>query len=56
MNWAIIIIFGIGALALTAFLVVRNIKDEKKVENQMKNDYPKPPHDKEDIRTEDILK
>jgi flagellar biosynthesis/type III secretory pathway M-ring protein FliF/YscJ len=42
MNWPAIIIVGIILLALVVFLVKRNIKDEKEVEQQLKNDYPKP--------------
>jgi hypothetical protein len=29
MNWTVFIFFGIGAVALIIFLVVRNQKDEK---------------------------
>lgn len=42
MNWTIIILVGIGALALVIFLVRRNMKDENELEEQLKNDYPKP--------------
>ena len=42
MNWPAIIIVGIILLALVVFLVKRNIKDEKEVEQQLKEDYPKP--------------
>ena len=42
MNWPVIIIVGIILIALVIFLVMRNVKDEKEVENQLKNDYPKP--------------
>lgn len=41
MNWIIIIIVGILAIALIAFLVIRNQKDEKEFENELDNDYPK---------------
>ncbi len=39
MNWPVIIIVGIVLLALVIFLVRRNMKDEKEVEAQLKNDY-----------------
>lgn len=41
MNWNIIIIVGILALALIIFLVNRNLKDEKSFENQLNEDYKK---------------
>ena len=56
MNWLILIPVGIGAITLIVFLVKRNIKDEKKFENQLKNDYRKPKNDEEDIEVEDIEK
>jgi hypothetical protein len=42
MNWYIIILAGIAAIALIVFLVKRNIKDEVKFEDQLKEDYHKP--------------
>ena len=41
MNWPLIIIVGIAGVALIIFLIVRNLKDEKEVEQQLKDDYPK---------------
>ena len=38
MNWTVLIIFGIAALALIIFLVVRNQKDEKNFEEDLKGD------------------
>ncbi len=49
MNWLIIIIVGILAIALIVFLVRRNQKDEKQFEKQLDNDYPKPRTDEGDI-------
>jgi preprotein translocase subunit YajC len=40
MNWLIIIIVGIFAVALIVFLVIRDQKDEKKFEKELDNDYP----------------
>ncbi|MDQ0477858.1 MULTISPECIES: hypothetical protein [Chryseobacterium] len=42
MNWLILIIFGIFAIALIVFLIIRNQKDEKEFEKELDNDYPKP--------------
>ena len=54
MNWLILIVFGILAIALIAFLVIRNQKDEKDYENELNNDYPKPKSDDEDIDIDDL--
>ena len=53
MNWPLIIIVGIAVLALIIFLLVRNLKDEKKLEKQIENDYQKPRNDKGDIEIDD---
>ena len=42
MNWFVLIIFGILAIGLIVFLVIRNQKDEKDFEKKLNNDYPKP--------------
>ena len=42
MNWLVIIIVGILAIALIVFLVICNQKDEKEFEKELNNDYPKP--------------
>ncbi len=42
MNWYIITLAGIAAIVLIVFLVKRNIKDEAKFEDQLKEDYHKP--------------
>ncbi len=49
MNWLVIIIIGILAIALIVFLVRRNQKDEKQFEKQLDSDYPKPRTDEGDI-------
>jgi len=56
MNWTIIILVSIGAIALIAFLVRRNMKDESAFEEQLKNNYPKPTNDKGDTPVEEDLK
>lgn len=54
MNWSLIII-GFVAFALIVFLLVRNIKDEKKFENQVENDYKKPRSEEGDIEIDEKM-
>lgn len=42
MNWPVIIIVGLLALALLAFVIMRNQKDEKKFEEDVMNEDTKP--------------
>lgn len=56
MNLPVLIIFGIIAVALVVFLVVRNLKDEKGLEDKIKNDYPKPKNDEGDIEIDEKMK
>ena len=56
MNWYVLIPFGIAAIALIVFLIVRNQKDEKSFEEQLKDDYPKPKHDNGDVDVEEPTK
>lgn len=49
MNWPLIIIFGIAAIAFIVFLVIRNQKDEKDFEQQLNNDYHKTKDAEKDI-------
>jgi phosphate/sulfate permease len=56
MNWLVLIPVGTGAVALIVFLVIRNIKDERKFEDQLKNDYRKPKNDKGDVEIDDVMK
>jgi hypothetical protein len=53
MNWQLILLFGIAALALIVFLVARNIKDKKELENKINQDYKKPRDNQGDIEIED---
>jgi hypothetical protein len=55
MNWTVLIFFGIGAVALIIFLVVRNQKDEKIFEEQANNDYHKT-KDEEDAEIDEVTK
>ena len=54
MNWPIIIIVAIVALALVAFLIIRNQKDEKKFEKTIMNDYPHPRDEEGDTNVDDL--
>jgi hypothetical protein len=56
MNWPLIIITGILLIGLLVFLVRRNIKDEKLLEKELKNDYPKNKVDEEDILINEVFK
>lgn len=56
MNWPLLIIFGIVAIALIVFLVIRNQKDEKEFENQLKNDYHKTKDEEGDVEIDDKMK
>jgi hypothetical protein len=56
MNWSILIPVGIGALALVIFLAWRNWKDEKKVVNDMKSNYPRSKDEEGDTEIEEVMK
>ena len=56
MDWTVLILFGIAIIALVVFLVLRNIKDKTQLEEQLKNDYPKPKADEGDADAEESTK
>ena len=56
MNWTIIILVGVPALALVGYLTWQNLRDEKKFEHQVENDYHKPKHDDSDVGTDQKMK
>ncbi len=56
MNWTVLIIFGILAIALIIFLVVRNQKDEKVFEDQINNDYHKTKDEENDAEIDEVTK
>lgn len=56
MNWTVIILVGIAVVALLIFLVLRNQKDEKEVEEQLKNDYRKAKNEEGDTEIDEVLK
>jgi hypothetical protein len=54
MNWSVIIPIGLLALVIIGFLIWKNIKDEKKIVNDLKNDYRKTKDEEGDTEIEDI--
>ena len=56
MNWPVVILFGIAAIALIVFLVKRNQKDEKQFEEQLNNDYRKAKDEEGDIDIDELTK
>lgn len=50
MNWPVIIIVAVLLIALLVFAVWRNIKDEKQLEKDIKNDYHKPKAEDADVK------
>ena len=56
MNWPVLILFGIAAIALIVFLVRRNIKDEKQLEEKIKQDYHKTKDEEGDAEVDSVLK
>jgi low affinity Fe/Cu permease len=56
MSWAIMILFGIVAIVLIAFLVIQNRKDAKGFEKQLENDYHKTKDKEGDIEIDEIMK
>lgn len=54
MNWLIIIVVGILAIALIIFLVIRNQKDEKEFIEELNNDYPRRDAEEGDIETDEL--
>ena len=53
MDWPLIITVALAALAVAIFLFVINLKDEKKFEKQIENDYPKRTSEKSDLELDD---
>jgi anaerobic C4-dicarboxylate transporter len=56
MSPIVIIIVGILALTLLVFLVVRNLKDEKKFEKELDNDYPKTSAEESEIEIDELTR
>lgn len=56
MNWAVLIIFGIIVIAFFVFLIMRNQKDKKKLEDKLNNDYRKSKDEEGDTETDAAMK
>jgi hypothetical protein len=56
MKWPLLILFGIAAIVLIVFLLRRNLKDEKKFEDQLKNDYRKAKDEEGDVEIDKVMK
>ena len=56
MNWILIIVVVIAAILLVIFLIVRNQKDKKQFEDQLKNDYHKTKDEEGDIEIDEVMK
>ncbi len=54
MNLPTIIIAGILALGLVVFLIYKNIKDEQKFEEDVKNTYPVKKDENDDIVRDEL--
>ena len=55
-NRTIILLVGIPLIALIIFLVYRNLKDKKELEEKIKQDYRKPRDDEGDIEIDEVMK
>lgn len=53
MNWTIVIIVAVVALALLIFINIRNQKDKKDLTNKLKNDYRKTKDEENDASAEE---
>ena len=56
MNWPLIIVVGLAAIVLIVFFIVRNQKDKKQFEDQLKDDYPKTKDEEGDIEIDEVMK
>ena len=52
MNLTLMIVIGIGVIALIVFLIMRNQKDRNEFEKSLNNDYPKTKDKEGDIETD----
>ncbi|MEI2737279.1 MAG: hypothetical protein V9F01_00675 [Chitinophagaceae bacterium] len=56
MDWLLLILFGIGAIALIIFLVIRNRKDESRFTKQLNNHYRKSKDEENDTEIDEVVK
>lgn len=55
MNLPVLILAGVAAIALIVFLVMRNLKDKKELEDKIKNDYLQRKAGDEDIDVDEKM-
>lgn len=56
MKTSILVFIGIAAIALIVFLVIKNLKDGKKIEQELNNDFPKNKKGEGDIEIDEVMK
>ena len=56
MNWPVLIIFFIAAVTLITFLIMRNQKDEKELEHEIKEDYHMPRDESGDTEIDKVTR
>ncbi|MEO6252635.1 MAG: hypothetical protein ABIO79_04985 [Ferruginibacter sp.] len=56
MNMPVLILFGVAAIALIVFLVVRNKKDKEKLEEDLNEDFHKSKDEEGDAEIDNVLK
>ena len=56
MDWLLYLFFAIGVVSLLIFLVRRNLKDKRDLENQLNRTYFGSEKKESDIETEDVVK
>lgn len=55
LDWSVLGIIGAVLIALLLFIIIRNKKDRKELENKLNQDYKKP-HEEEHTRDPDDIK
>lgn len=56
MNITVLIVFGIAAVALIVFLIVRNQKDKNKLEDTLNNDFHKSKDEEGDVEIDEVTR
>ena len=56
MNIPVLILVGIVLVALVIFLVLRNQKDKRQLEEKLNNDFHKSKEEEGDIKTDEVMK
>jgi hypothetical protein len=56
LNWSVIIPIGLVGLLIIVWLTWKNLKDEKKVVDQMKDEYPISKEEEHNTDTEEEMK